>query len=363
VVKNIMHTSRYTVRRIGWFQPPHGDPYTRRLPNAEPLAHFDTFDAAERHRQELEAAARDGENPFRFGGASMFFQSSLDGPRLHDWLMDAGIEPPVTQLRHSDWRAWWDAFAHTWNPDQLAHAWAAFDKIRFHDVAEGEPDPAFVVVELVWGRLERDWDALAAGTEGGRLVGVYRDRSAADAVRARRNAVEAGGFGRYRYDRRLGYSATAQPVPAAQATFFETLPVPSDVPPLAGLGYLVQRKAVADAFGARVWTDRPPQVARVPLALFATRAAAVECRDKFAAEVRRVLNPFVFLDRYADVLGAEFAAALTALDPPLPVPAHYHHEWIEWYDVCQDEMTEEQREAVWELCDNPLFEVLRVEVH
>ena len=103
-----MSTSRYTVRKLGWYQPPHGDPYTRRLPTAEFVATFDTFDEAEEQRRELEAESRDGENPFRFGGASVFFQSSLDGPRLHDWLMDAGIDPPTSELRHADWRAWWD---------------------------------------------------------------------------------------------------------------------------------------------------------------------------------------------------------------------------------------------------------------
>ena len=45
-----MSTSRYTVRRVGWFQPPHGDPYTRRLPGAEAVAGFDTFDDAEEFR-------------------------------------------------------------------------------------------------------------------------------------------------------------------------------------------------------------------------------------------------------------------------------------------------------------------------
>ena len=78
-----MCISRYVVRRLGWYQPRHGDPYTRRVPTAAPVASFRTFDEADAHRGALEASAREGENPFRFGGASIFFQSSLDGPRLH----------------------------------------------------------------------------------------------------------------------------------------------------------------------------------------------------------------------------------------------------------------------------------------
>src|SRR5258708_5396653 len=150
-----MNTSHYTVRRLGWYQPPHGDPYTRRIPAATPVATFDTFDEAEMHRRALEAEVREGENPFRFGGASIFFQSSLDGPRLHDWLMDEAIDPPDSELRHSDWRAWWYAFAHTWSEHQLAHAWAAFDKVRFFDVAEAAPRTSYVAVEIWRQRYER----------------------------------------------------------------------------------------------------------------------------------------------------------------------------------------------------------------
>src|SRR4051812_49151074 len=188
-----MGTSKYTVRKLGWYQPPHGDPYTRRLPTAESVATFDTFDEAEEHRRALEAGARAGENPFRFGGASVFFQSSLDGPRLHDWLMDAGIDPPASELRHRDWRAWGDAFAHTWGGDQLAHAWAGLDKVRFFDAAEAGAGAGHVVVEIVWGQLERGWGVRSAGTEGGRLYRVFRRAPAAAAECARGNRAARGG--------------------------------------------------------------------------------------------------------------------------------------------------------------------------
>ena len=365
-----MSTSRYTVRRIGWYQPPHGDPYTRRVPTAEPVAAFDPFDDAEAHRRELEAAARDGENPFRFGGASVFFQSSLDGPRLHDWLMDAGIDPPASELRHSDWRAWWDAFAHTWSGEQLAHAWAAFDKVRFFEVAETEPSGGHVVVEIVWGRLELEWNALIAGTEGGRLIRVFRRSQAAEVARARRNRARAHGPGAYRYDRRSGYDGDTRPRPARSATFFEAIAVPSDVPPFAGVGYLVQRRAIADS-AADGWRDRPSSAARVPVALFAKRHAAEERRDRLSAEGQSALNPFVFLedDPEAYFARAEDPEAYFAreefeqLGLPLPLPTrNRRQEWVEWWDLCQDEVTDEQRAAVWELCDRPLFEVLRVEV-
>jgi hypothetical protein len=361
-----MSTSRYTVRRVGWFQPPHGDPYTRRLLNAEPVAAFDTFDDAEMHRRELESAARDGENPFRFGGGSVFFQSSLDGPRFHDWLMDAGIDPPASELRHSDWRAWWNAFAHTWSADQLAHAWAGLDKVRFYEVAEAPTDTASVVIEIVWGRLDRDW-VQTAGTEGGRLIRVFRraksaEAESAEADRARRDHEWAHGYGSHRYSRRLGYDSDPHRTwPASTATYFEALRVPSDVPAFTGVGFLVQRRALADSAVGGGWRDRPSPDARVPVALFADRSAAEAFRARLSAEAHHTLNPFVFHDVEGDA--AFDRDAFEQLAPPLPLPTRTRNrEWVEWWDLCQDETIDEQRAGVWEACGQPLFEVLRVEV-
>ncbi|MBY0456065.1 MAG: hypothetical protein K2V38_01875 [Gemmataceae bacterium] len=358
-----MSTFRYTVRRLGWVQPPHGDPYTRRVPSAVPVAGFDTFDAAEDARRAFEAASRAEENPFRFGGCSVFFQSSLDGPRLHDWLMDEGIDPPASELRHADWRAWWDAFAHTWSEHQLNHAWSAFDKVRFFDVVEEPAHAAHAVVEVLWGALDRDWGAMTAGTEGGRLVGVYRHPKTAESVRAGLNGPFAEGFGRFRYERRVGYEDGEELIPARRATFFEGVSIPSDVPHFAGEGYLVQRRAVTDTFAGNPWRTRPPAHARVPVALFATRANAGERRDLLAAECRQLLNPFVFVEPSAGIATDLARAELPRLNLPLPIPTGDRRgDWVEWWDLCQDEVSDDQRQAVWDLCDQPLFEVIRVEV-
>ncbi|VTR97462.1 unnamed protein product [Gemmata massiliana] len=362
-----MSAPRYTVRQLGWYQAPHGDPYTRRMPTTAPVASFNTFDEAETHRRGCESAARESENPFRFGGRSVFFQSSLDGPRLHDWLMDAGIEPPVSELRHDDWRAWWEAFAHTWSADQLAHAWAAFDKVRFFDVVEEPSKVAHVVIEIAWGVINRDWNAMTAGTEGGRVIGVYEHARTAEAVRGRQRRTGNDGRARYRYGRRAGYpNGMNESVLAHRATFFETVAVPSDVPPFTGVGFLVQRRAVIDTFVGTSWRDRPPPSTRVPIALFAARVDAIGYRDQLAAECRLQLNPFVFADPTWSTTTDTMRAGLEALDPPLPVPTGDRRrnwtDWAEWWDLCQDEASDEQREAVWKACDQPLFEVIRVEV-
>ncbi|MBP3960203.1 hypothetical protein J8F10_33670 [Gemmata sp. G18] len=362
-----MSVSRYNVRQLGWYQPPHGDPYTRRAPAATPVASFDTFDDAEMHRRGRESAAREAENPFRFGGCSVFFQSSLDGPRLHDWLMDAGIDPPVSELRHDDWRAWWEAFAHTWSAEQLAHAWAAFDKVRFFDVVEEPPKVAHIVIEIAWGVINRDWNAMTAGTEGGQVIGVYGRARTAEVVLSRQRRTGNDGRARYRYGRRAGYpNGMNESLLAHNATFFETVAVPSNVPPFAGVGFLVQRRAVIDTFVGTAWRDRPSTSARVPIALFAARAEAVEHRDRLAAECRLQLNPFVFADPARSATTDTMREELAALDLPLPIPVGDRRrnwtDWAEWWDLCQDEVTDEQREAVWGACDQPLFEVIRVEV-
>jgi hypothetical protein len=53
------------------------------------------------------------------------------------------------------------------------------------------------------------------------------------------------------------------------------------------------------------------------------------------------------------------------LGAPLPCPVTFRPEqWREWWDLCQDEIAPDQRTAAWNLFeDQPLFEVLRVEVN
>ena len=53
-----------------------------------------------------------------------------------------------------------------------------------------------------------------------------------------------------------------------------------------------------------------------------------------------------------------------AIQPPLPWPNTFRPgPWREWWDLCQDDATPEQRTAAWELfADHPMFEVLTVEV-
>jgi hypothetical protein len=127
---------RYVVSRIDWAESEYGDAYKRRTPRTVRVASFRSFDAAEFDRRRREAECRRQVNPFLYGGEALFYQSSLDAPRLHDWLMDAGIEPPANPNSHAARATWWNAYAHTWSAEQLAHAWAALDKVRFFEITE-----------------------------------------------------------------------------------------------------------------------------------------------------------------------------------------------------------------------------------
>ncbi len=206
----------------------------------------------------------------------------------------------------------------------MTHAWAAFDKVRFFDVADAPPATAHVSM-AVTNEHRRNPTPRA---ERMRLVAVSR--------RAPRSGRRA-----------------APP---------DVLPVPSDVPPFAGVGFLVQRRGVL----ARTVPGERAAVradTRVPLALFSGRAAAVADRDGRAADARRTLNPFVFVEPAAGAATVDGRAALAALGLTLPLPdSDRSSEWLEWYDLCQDEATDDHRAAVWEWCDTPLFEVLTVEV-
>jgi len=129
------------------------------------------------------------------------------------------------QLRHSDWKLWWDAFSHTWSEGQLAHAWQAFDKVRFFDVHE-ETTPGFLWLVSEIGFRETTYQYRNAEREGGRPHSLFADVMVANAACARLNAArrdEVYDWWRYRYATRLGYED--QPRGREELVYFEVLPV------------------------------------------------------------------------------------------------------------------------------------------
>jgi hypothetical protein len=174
-------SSKFVVTEIDWAKNEDAsDDYARRTLRTTPVAIFATFEAAEADRRKREAEKHATENPFEYGGPSLFYQTSLDGPRLHDWLMDAGITPPEKLRGHATWAEWWLLNSRKWSAEQRAHAWAAMDKLRFFTVTERPPGrKAYVIQEVNW-RWE-DEPTLYADYEGGHVVRAFRSKAAAEA--------------------------------------------------------------------------------------------------------------------------------------------------------------------------------------
>ena len=226
---------RFVMSQIDWAQVEfdwvrgeyRSDAYFRRSVRAERVACFDTFDDADLYRSACEAEARRSVNPFRYGGAALFYQSSLDAPRLHDWLMDAGIEPPTEPLEHAAWIAWWDASARTWSAEQLAHVWAALDKVRFFTVSAEQPSKVYVIQELNW--LWEDEPTLQADYEGGNVVRAFRSKAAAKKEcdrlnRERRAQADHNGYSSFTRRTRAG-EARAGALEISETVFFEVVEV------------------------------------------------------------------------------------------------------------------------------------------
>lgn len=65
--------------------------------------------------------------------------SSLDGPRLHDWLLDCGFPtPPAEAAGFRAWYDWWAAAAPGRPLWQRARAWQAFDRVGVSEIVEVE---------------------------------------------------------------------------------------------------------------------------------------------------------------------------------------------------------------------------------
>ncbi|MBY0456066.1 MAG: hypothetical protein K2V38_01880, partial [Gemmataceae bacterium] len=220
--------SRFVVSRVEWAPPGYEERYYRRTPRTESVATFATFEQADNDRAAREAERRKAVNPFCHGGEALFYQTSLGAPQLHDWLMDAGIDPPSAPKAHADWIAWWDLFAPSWSAEQLAHAWAALDKIRFFEVTEERADrKAYVVVELNW--KWEDEPTLEADYEGGNMVKAFRSRAAAEAEcerlnRERQAQEEHKGYSSFTRYTRVGEKG-APSLGIAETIFFEVVEI------------------------------------------------------------------------------------------------------------------------------------------
>lgn len=180
-----MPETRFVLKRLNWAE--HYDGGLSRRPGARDVASFATFDEADAERARREVAARALVNPFACG-TTLFDRTHLDEPRLRDWLMDHGVEPPAPKKDGAtDWAGWWKKHHKGLSDDKRAAVWAALDKVRFFAVAEEEVRPVgYAVVMVNWEYNDENYDAKPDQCE---VITVYRTRARAEAECESQNDV------------------------------------------------------------------------------------------------------------------------------------------------------------------------------
>ena len=126
-------------------------------------------------------------------------------------------------------------------------------------------------------------------------------------------------------------------------------------------GYLVVRRALDRWGGACADQHGTDTGSRVPLRLFAARAAADAFAAALAAEVRKTMNPFPMLNGY---LSDAVRKHLAVFRFPVACPDDpWIEEWKAWWDLCQDLITEKERAALWAVFSTtPPYEVSEIEL-
>lgn len=180
--------TRFVLKRLNWAEQ-YGGKLLRR-PGEVAVMSFANFDEAEAERARREEELRTRVNPFDCGDAVQY-RTHLDEPRLRDWLMDHGIEPPKAKKDGAtNWSAWWKKNQKSLGAEKRVAVWEVLDKVRFFAVREEPVRPVgYAVVEINWEYNDEYYDADA---EGGRLLKVYRSRERAAAECAARNEDARG---------------------------------------------------------------------------------------------------------------------------------------------------------------------------
>ena len=126
----------FTLERLNWRSATVG---WLRLPGADRLQSFVDRVEAETSLRDREWELRRRINPFRCGGPYLHYQTTFDAARLHDWFLDAGLDPPGPTADSRAWAAMWDRDFPAMTHAQRAAAWKALDRVRFFRIEEGPP--------------------------------------------------------------------------------------------------------------------------------------------------------------------------------------------------------------------------------
>lgn len=192
----------YVLNRLNWARTdyPYAGTLTR-LPGSTRLESFEDYEKAEQTRIEMENQARGKFNPFLCGGPALHFQTSFDADRLHDWLLDSGVEPPSVGKKGSrDWKKWWEQTGSRLDEWQTAKVWEALDRVRFYEVVQRPARPVvYVVTEIHWEYNDEGYDP---DVEGGRALLAFTSREKAERHRQELEKQRRQAYGNafYGYD-------------------------------------------------------------------------------------------------------------------------------------------------------------------
>jgi hypothetical protein len=109
--------------------------YRRSGPGSFPVKAFLDSAAADDFARDQERLAWQSRNPFRYG-EKVSEWTSLDAARLHDWLLDTGLDPPAVKAKPSTWVAWYDKVKPRLTEVQWVKLHEALDRVRFYRVVE-----------------------------------------------------------------------------------------------------------------------------------------------------------------------------------------------------------------------------------
>ena len=167
---------RFVVKRLNWAERYGGKLFRR--PGEVAVVSFATFEEADAERAKREDAYRTRVNPFECGGAVQYW-THLDEPRLRDWLMDHGIDPPSAKKDGTaNWSAWWKKNQQALGAEKRAAVWEVLDKVRFFAVREEVVRPVgYAVVMINWEYNDETYDA---NIEEGEVMQVFRTRERAE---------------------------------------------------------------------------------------------------------------------------------------------------------------------------------------
>ena len=362
---------KYEVRTLEWLQGfelvdeerPVSDVVSTHANYAESVAACNALSA--------KAWAVRGFNPFRHGGAALFFQSTFPPGPFRDYLQDRDLDVPRSrsEVTSVGWVRWYDSHRAKFTAPQLAALREAMNLVRFAEVVE-VPDgavPVYVVQELNWS-----WDqeaTLEADAEGGNLVAAYRNRAAAEARcvelnDARRASPDYSGWPNFDTLNRRG--ATEPHDTACDETIFYEV-VETQCLGLAAAARrvaVVYRQAVnrrGSVIGRNADCNDDRKVSEfasvVPVRAFADRAAADARTAESMRVARRTVNPFRVYANPRSTLARNLKIEFRVQ----PLPKWGHVEWLDWYSAEAPHLTDDQRAKFWSLFDDlPLYGVTDV---